>query len=79
MNSMIKEVKENMNMGYIKVSRRVKEALNNERGEILTYVLFVAIIVLAVIAVSPTVKTIFTDTASAVKTWIEDKVSEVLK
>lgn len=79
MKKLFKETRENAEMVVVKASRKIKECLNNERGDILPYVLFIAIIILAVIAISPTVRSIFSDAATTVKNWIADKISEVLQ
>lgn len=79
---MIKRFKETRKKAEIMVigaRKKIKDCLDNERGNILPGVLLLAIIVLAVIAMSPVVREMFSDAADSVKAWVESKLTEVLK
>lgn len=62
-----------------RLMKRIKSILNNERGSggVIEIIIFAAIIILAIIAIRPEIAGVFTDSATAFRTWIATKLTQL--
>lgn len=58
-----------------KVAERIKNSVNNNRGEgVITMLIFTALLIFAVLALDSTIRDIFSSAASKFSTWIGNEL-----
>lgn len=72
----MEKLNERITLRCVKIKNAVKESLNNERGDgLLAGLIFTALVVLAVIAMKPSIDTGFTNLGN----WFRDSIIEKVK
>lgn len=59
---------------------KIRRILKSNKGSgVISYVIFVAFVILALILIQPEIRDVFTETAGTFKTWIGAKIASILQ